>query len=266
MTRQLLAGVVMLAAGAGAAAADSHTRAHEAFAAAQAAYTAGDYRTAVAGYAEAYALDPDPVYLFDTAQALRLSDECTEAATYYRRFLAVVPNPPNLDKIRQLVADVEKCAADAAGSAEAEPAPPPHRRRKRKPDPSGLDAALAVAPPGADDTAPRHPLRPVGIAAVAIGAISLGAGLAFTASASGYASDRSQICPHGCMWTAALAKQEADDDASGHTASHLAVAGYALGAVALTAGVLLYLHVEHPPAVGLSVGPGGATVSANLAF
>lgn len=272
MSRHLVVAVVMVAAVAGTAAADSRARAHEAFATAQAAYTAGDYRTAVARYKEAYTLDPDPVYLFDTAQALRLSDECAEAATYYHRFLDVVPDPPSLDKITQLVADVEKCAADAAAAAEppagsdaTEPAPPPRRHHKHKPDPSGLDAALAAGP-GADDTAPRHPVRTPGIAAVAVGAVSLGAGIFFTHRASDDATDRSAICPHGCMWTGALAKQEADDDASGRTASHLAIGGFALGAVALTAGILLYLHVEHPPTIGVGVGPGGATVSANLVF
>lgn len=269
--------VLALSLAAGRAEADRASRAsaRQAFDAAQAAYAAGEYAAAVTGYKAAYEIDPDPVYLFDTAQALRLSDQCAEAANYYHRFLVAVPHPPNLDKITALVDDVEKCAATAAAIAPtpgpAEPIAHPRRHRRAAPDGDGDGALGTDRQVGTDiaanpDAPGRHPLRPLGIAAAALGVVSLGAGIYFTSRVSHFSADRAALCPTGCTWTSDLAARAASDDSSGHRDAGLAIAGYALGAAAVTTGVLLYLHVERPPVVGVGFVPGGATLSAHVSF
>src|SRR5437868_2731123 len=70
-------------------------------------YTAGDYPGAAASFLAAYDADPDPVYLFNAAQAFRFAGDCAQAATHYRRFLAAVASAPNLDRVRANLDEME---------------------------------------------------------------------------------------------------------------------------------------------------------------
>lgn len=74
------------------------------------AYNLGEYATAVGYFKATYQLHPDPVLLFDIAQALRLMDDCYNAVAYYRRYLAAVPDAKNRDQVDQRVTELlERC-------------------------------------------------------------------------------------------------------------------------------------------------------------
>jgi hypothetical protein len=58
---------------------------------AEAAYVAEDWNAASKAFEEAYAADPNPVFLYARAQAERLAGRCTVALDLYDRFLATKP-------------------------------------------------------------------------------------------------------------------------------------------------------------------------------
>ena len=88
----------------------------------QQAYQAQSYAVAASKFIAAYAADPDPVYLFNAAQAFRFGDECGKSAAYYKKFLDEVPNPPNADKITVWYQDMQACASTRRGT---DTSPPP---------------------------------------------------------------------------------------------------------------------------------------------
>jgi hypothetical protein len=98
--------------------------AQKAYAEGQASYNAGDFRTAAQEFELAYDKDPDPVYLFNVAQAYRFGKQCRAAAESYKRFLDAAPTAPNKDKVQHFIAEMETCArAQAEPKPVAEPEP-----------------------------------------------------------------------------------------------------------------------------------------------
>jgi len=246
------------------AAPDAHVRAHAAFAAAQRAYKAADYKNAATLYEAAYADEPDPAYLFDIAQALRLSNQCAAAADYYHRFLAEVPHPPNLDKVQSYIVEAETCAAALA----PHPAPPTPPRPTRTPTPRATPTRPAPGPAPLRTTYGEHDLRSFGIAALTTGVIALGTGAYFTSRVHYWAGQRESICPATgtCTWDPHAAAQASLYDTHGHRFADLSIAAYAIGTSAVVGGALLYLHVAREAPVTVGLAPGGATVTAHFRF
>lgn len=60
---------------------------------AEAAYRASDWDTASRGFADAYAVDPNPDYLFARAQAERFAGRCNVALELWDRYLTVETSP-----------------------------------------------------------------------------------------------------------------------------------------------------------------------------
>jgi tetratricopeptide (TPR) repeat protein len=96
----------------------------------QTLYNLGKLDEAIVELEAAYQLDPDPVYLFNLAQAHRLRGNLPRAIFYYRRYLALSPDAPNraevTDRIAALEAEQRTADADHAAleraRAELEPA------------------------------------------------------------------------------------------------------------------------------------------------
>ncbi len=82
---------------------------------AEQAFVAGDYARASAGFAEAYATEPNPRYLYAQAQSERLAGNCPLALQLYDEFLA--QDPP--------AKAAEDARANRARCTTAAPPPPP---------------------------------------------------------------------------------------------------------------------------------------------
>ena len=112
------------------------------------AYGAGRYLEAAAKFEAAYALDPDPAYLFNIAQAYRLAQSCKRAVKYYDRFTAAVPNPPDPEALGRYRREAEVCAANPAPQTPAtrvvERPVPRIRRWTTWVVPAGISAGVAL--------------------------------------------------------------------------------------------------------------------------
>ena len=125
---------------------------------------------------------------------------------------------------------------------------------------------------------PAHPGRPqrlIGLGAIAVGALSAGAGVWFTTKVSGYEDDRAALCPGAsasqpCGWDGTRAAREAELSSLGTAASRNAVLGYGIGGALIVGGAVLYVlgrGAEHAsPAVSISSTPGGALAVGGFAF
>ena len=251
--------------------------AQQEYTAGQAKYEAGDFLGAAEQFAAAYQHDPDPVYLFNLAQAYRFAKRCRDSADNYRRFLAAAPDAPNRDNVEHYLEEVDACArtepvaepgttAPAAGAAPAPTAPgspdqpgPPHHppaTAPGEPPPSAGVEAEAPAPGG-------HALRATGLALGVAGLAGVAAGAYFTWDVSHITDQRDHTCRNnGCD---GLQLRNFDD--RGTSAEHRAIAAYALGGAALAAGIILLVH-EHHAHHALAFVPtrGGAMATAALRF
>ena len=127
---------------------------------AEAAYMAEKWSEAAEAVGEAYALDPNPLYLYAQAQASRQAGQCEEALVLYDRFLAT--DPP-AEAAQEAKINRARCEASV------EDAPPPVA-----PDPDPAQG------PGHGSDAMRPWYRdPVGGSLLGIGVVStaIGAGL-----------------------------------------------------------------------------------------
>jgi len=95
-------------------------------------FEAKEWDAAVEALVDAYALDPDPDYLYARAQAERFRGRCDDAIVYYRRFLASGPSPRqradtdrNIAICREQQARVPPPRADARALEPAAQRPPP---------------------------------------------------------------------------------------------------------------------------------------------
>ncbi len=89
--------------------------ASRAFAAGRKLFVAGDYAAAIARFEEARALEDDPAYVYNIAQAYRLMGDCGEAGAYFRAFVRVTEaGAPNRDRAEELAVEMEACAEKAA--------------------------------------------------------------------------------------------------------------------------------------------------------
>jgi len=69
-------------------------------------FQAGEYDEAVKALEAAYALEANPLFLFNIAQAQRKAGRPAEALAGYRRFLAVAPSSPLAPEAEQRVAEL----------------------------------------------------------------------------------------------------------------------------------------------------------------
>lgn len=201
--------------------------AQAAFAEGQQRYAAGEYLPAAMKFETAFAFDPDPVYLFNVAQAYRLGNACTQAVSFYRRFLEAVPNPPNLAKVNQYLEQSEACAKSSTtldpGTAINQPV-----------DPVVVTPPIAERPV-ADD--PGRSKRWLGLGAIFVGGAGIGVGVYYTTEASRLTQKRIDArdqCPCDPGYADGI-------DRAGNRAVLRARISYAAGGALVIGGVVLYL-------------------------
>jgi tetratricopeptide (TPR) repeat protein len=195
----------------------------------QALYMKDDYEGAAKQFKAAYDLDPDPVYLFNIAQAMRLANKCADASAYYKRFLVEAKKAPNEEVVKQYIVEVDECAKQQE---------PP----KVEPPPVDQTPEQIIQPPMTEEHRSGGTKRLIGYGVTGFGAVSLGLGFYFMTRVSKFEDDANAACPGGsCEWTMdAIEKRDAANK-GGKRAEKLMVGGWIVGAAAVGAGVYLIL-------------------------
>ncbi len=223
---------------------DATSRAREADRAGREHYARHDYAAARDDYQRAHDAMPDPLFVFDMAQASRLLGDCARASELYRRYLHDQPDADDRERVEQFIIEMDACAAS-------------HRARP--------PVAAAAPPPSSSSP---NVLQLTGVGTAALGLLLVGAGVYFSIDASDSASMLEAACAHGCAGA-----DVASLDRTGQESSRDAITTYILGGAALAAGASMFVWAtfhagDEPPAVAPVVAPtaGGATVSARVRF
>jgi tetratricopeptide (TPR) repeat protein len=221
--------------------------AREADSAGRAHYRAHDYAAAIDDYRRAHDALPDPLFLFDMAQAYRKLSDCAHAAELYRAYLQDRPDADNRLKVERFIRNMDACTPPPPSMPLAEPFAP-------QPEPT----------PASTESNARA-WQFMGIGTGTIGLFLVGAGVYFSADAG---RDQSQIeaaCANGCRGADVHAL-----DASGHDANRNAAITYSIGGAALAAGagMIVWSLLGSPSDTAPAVEPiaGGAILSGQARF
>jgi|GEM_PF-3572210 len=269
------------------------------YAAGERHYNLGEFDKAVVEYRAAYDLTERPALLFNIAQAYRLAGDAKQALHFYKTYLRLASNLPNVDYVQsqiaameaemvaaenaereRLAAERERAAADRA-AAEKEAAEQERRaaEEERKAEEARKAAAaeqarlareqarLETVRRGGGD--PGGALRVSGYIAGGIGLAVLGTGVALSASASSDFDEVAELIDNGDPWTA-----DAQDTLdSAETRDSVGTWMMVGGGVAVAAGATLWLigamsGDDEPETRALTVVPtrGGAAASVTWSF
>ena len=147
------------------------------------------YAEAIDEFEAAYTAKADPVFLFNVAQAARLSGKSERALGAYRSYLRRLPEARNRVEVESFIAELEAQIAEheraAAATGEAQLAEHPIERAAPA-VPAIPSAVSAPAAPSAADQHRQRNLKIAGIATASAGVALLGAGAALVGVA--YAS------------------------------------------------------------------------------
>jgi tetratricopeptide (TPR) repeat protein len=203
-------------------------------------YDVGEYDQAIATFKQAYALMPDPSFLFNIGQAYRQQKNCREARAAYKSYLRNAPDEDR-PKTEQFIAEMDACVKleeeRARRLAPPPPPPPPEPPRNRKQRIAGLITAGA-------------------------GAALIGGGVFFTARSLSASDEVERTCRDVCNGSdVAALDQQGRDDARNATIL------YAVGGAAVATGAALIIYaVVHREHVTVAPAAGGAIVSTTVRF
>jgi iron complex outermembrane receptor protein len=186
---------------------DDAAKAHALFDKGMAHFQLEEYGQAIEKWEEGFRIKPVPEFLYNIAQAYRLSKQPDKAISFYKKFLRMKPDAPNRPEVeRQLrslsrVVNEQERAAVAppigtirpghpAGESETakEPTPETPAATPSEPAPAAAPTPPSQPAPGVDLTAKPQPEKPLtkkpwfwavvggSVAAVALG-VGLGVGL-----------------------------------------------------------------------------------------
>jgi tetratricopeptide (TPR) repeat protein len=181
---------------------------------AQRHFDLGEYDAAIAGYREAYRMDPRPALLYNLGQAYRLLGDCVTAALMYRNFVRLAPESKYRAVADEHVAELAKCeqerlAAGAKPATEEGSEPPPDAGEVPPPleVPEPIRSPVEVTPDPTPlpvvRTQPRaaHRLRVPGYIATAAGAVLAGVGGYLSMRAWQASRDVSDAYRDGAAWS-----------------------------------------------------------------
>ena len=211
-------------------------------------YNVEKYDDAIAELKLAYTLSPDPIYLFNIAQAMRKKGDCVGALDYYRKYLRDSPNASNKAKVEQWMTELEACVkTQPPKPVETKPIeikpietkPIETKPIETKPVAKPKTTAMVVTEPKQIDNPARgdskRTLRIAGLATAGVGIGVLVLGTAMAVSARGIANDISSECAVGCDWVVV----EARDD-KGRQRATLSKLSFGIGAVVVVGGAVMY--------------------------
>jgi len=231
----------------------------------QAMYLSDQFQGAIELFEQAYTLVRDPVYLFNIAQSYRKVADCENAFDFYTQYLEAAPGAENKPKVQQWLRELQPCVEQRKRDHEAARRGEEMERQRREEEARRQQQAMQQPAPAHEaEVDGGGGYRTAGYVGMALGAIGLGIGVAYSVQGAGARDDLKTQCATGCVWTDP--KVRALDD-KGQTANTRAKIGYIGGGIAAVAGVALYMvgrtRVEH---VTVTPTDGGAAVSALLRF
>src|SRR5262245_54294820 len=235
--------VVLLGSAAIAAAATSP----EATAQAKALYEQGsrhydlrEYREAVDAFRRAYDLMPDPLFLFNIAQAYRQLDDCENARMFYKAYLRNEPTADNRPQIERFVAAMDECS------------------QKREAERKAAQQAAEPPPPVVMTRSDHSGARLAGILTASIGAVAVAGGVYFSLDAGKQSRTIEELCGGGFTTsdTAAIDRQGLDSERD-------SIILYGLGgaAIAAGAGMILWATLRSREPVVVTPTRSGATAT-----
>lgn len=115
--------------------AETKAQAGQAFARGMKQYQAKEYAKAIVEFENGYKLIPQPVFLYNIAQAHRLSGESEKALLMYRRYLRESPSAPNRSEVEERISALEQQLGPAYYSTLYVP---PGAESMTEPAPAGL--------------------------------------------------------------------------------------------------------------------------------
>ena len=208
---------------------------------ARADFAAGRYQKAVDTFAQLFADTGDPLYLRNIGRCYQKMKRASEAIDSFQEYLL---KGKNLSKSERQEIEGYIKEMQALKASEAPPPPPP----VVTPPPPVVPPPAAVAPPPPPPPEPLAPMPPsappaaaadgrgwriAGIATAAGGVALIAAGIVFGAAAQSAADDVGK-------------KYNSSTDSAGKRDATLQWVGYGVGAAALAAGTLMYLHGRQP--------------------
>jgi tetratricopeptide (TPR) repeat protein len=236
-------------------------------------YNLADYEKAIARFKDANQLLPEPLFLYNIAQAYRQMGHCQSAKTFYRNYLRAAPDAPNRAKVEQRIAEMDACLAskptDTPDPPPQQPVEPPTPAPTAPaPTPESTAPIVETGPATASPAPPRgRGVRIAGLVTGGVGLVLVGAGAYFASSAAGHADDLERQCRDGCSADDPAVR---DADEAGESASRSAAITLSVGGAAVAAGAALYAWGWYAgrerPAVALTPAPGGAVIAAAWAF
>jgi tetratricopeptide (TPR) repeat protein len=204
------------------------------------AYRLGDFDLAITDWKAGYQLKHDPIFLYNIAQAYREKADFEHAIFFYQSYLKDAPEAPNRAAVDQRIEEMKHSLEEQKATTKRPPSGPLEPDKPIKPD-------KQEPPPPPPESG--HGLKISGLVVGAAGAVAIGLGIVFGLSAQSAQSDIESAVSNHAVWTPDLQ----DKLNSGHTNATLANVGFAVGAVAVvTGGVLYYLGVRKDRAVQIT--------------
>jgi hypothetical protein len=241
------------------------------------------YTEAVEEFRAGSAVHADPRLLYALAQALRLAGQCTEAVTYYQRFLDQAPGPAqevaaraNLERCREPVSsEPAQNPLDLAPEPPTTRPPPPARTPPSRPvasHPNVPNPGMAAGASGASrrptpthDAAHAWYADTLGATLTGGGLLGVGAGVTLMLLANSKRTESERL-EHGA--TQGTYQDHADRLDTGRVELLAGGVSTAVGLAAVALGVLRFHSVASRPTVdvGLSVLPMRATATVGGTF
>ncbi len=210
---------------------------------ARADFAAGRYQKAVDTFAQLFADTGDPLYLRNIGRCYQKMKRAQEAIDSFQEYLLKGKNLSKSER-SEIEAYIKEMQALKASEAPP-PAPPVVTPSPPIAPPPAAAAPPPAPPPPVEPLAPMPPSAPpatandgrswrvAGIATAAGGVALIAAGIGFGAAAQSAADSVGK-------------KYSSSTDSAGKRDATLQWVGYGVGAAALAAGTLLYLHGRQP--------------------
>ena len=202
-------------------------------------YDLGEYAAAIDSFRASYDLVPQPLLLFDIAQAYRQLRDCGHARTFYKSYLRNLPAADNRDKVERFLADMDACVTTT-------------------------EREHSANPPAPREVVPRsRALLVGGLVTSILGLAAAGTAVYFSNDASNQARYIESLCQFGCDGADIKGV-----DQRGRDAARNAVTLYAVGGTLFATGVgmVLWAAFRSDEAITIAPVPGGATVSKTVRF
>jgi tetratricopeptide (TPR) repeat protein len=122
-------------------------------------YHLEEYDRAIEKWEEGFRVRPVPEFLYNIAQAHRLSKRPDKALRFYKKYLQISPSAPNRGEVERHIAQLERLVKETTSSAQSPPSTTrePMPGTSATPAPSGTASAPPSTPPAGSPESPSPP-------------------------------------------------------------------------------------------------------------